>query len=215
MVAAVLTWSTRTRRSELLNSLWTCGLRNYPVLGPFEDQHSLKLATAYSQHGKTKVNAFVTELYRKYRPDVVVTHDKNGEYGHGMHRMCADAALHCLSYAADPGKYQRSAEAWGVWQVRKLYLHLHPEHPIVMDWDLPLPSFGGRTGYEVALEGYEKHLSQHRYEQFAVEPRDSAYSSYRFGLAWSLVGPDERRDDFFENILPSPYGGAAGEEGEP
>ena len=44
------------------------------------------------------------------------------------------------------------------------------------------------------------HRSQHKYEQFKVEPRDSAYSSYDFGLARTMVGPDALGNDFFENL---------------
>ena len=46
---------------------------------------------------------------------VVLTHDLDGEYGHGQHKMCADSALHAFAQAA------RRADAF---QVRKLYLHL-------------------------------------------------------------------------------------------
>ena len=39
-----------------------------------------------------------------------------------------------------------------------------------------------------------------KYELFTVEPRDSEYSCYRFGLAYTAVGPDVEKNDFFENI---------------
>ncbi len=202
LVAAVLSCPSYIRRSELLNSLWTCGLRSYPVIGTFSDRHSLKLETAYRHFSKSKIDAFIMGLLREYRPKVMVTHDIHGEYGHGMHRICADAALRCVPLAADPTKHERSAAAFGPWQVQKLYLHLYPENPIVMDWDQPLAAFDGRTGFEVAQEGYQAHRSQHRYAQFSVEPRDSATSSYHFGLAYSTVGPDIAANDFFEHLDP-------------
>ena len=141
---------------------------------------------------------------------MVLTHDVNGEYGHGAHRVCADAALRCVDYAADAGKYADSAAQYGVWQVKKLYLHLYSEGVLEMDWDQPLSALDGRTGYQAALDAYAWHVSQHeagqknpktgKFEYFTVEPRDSDYSCCRFGLAYSAVGPDVEKNDFLENI---------------
>lgn len=200
VVVAVLTDSTRTRRSELLNSLWTCGVRNYPVIGRFDDKHSKKLETAYAYFGQQKVYAFVTALLRQYKPKVVVTHDLGGEYAHGMHKMCADACLACVPQTGDANQFPKSAQAWGAWQVQKLYLHLYDQKTLEMDWDRPLPAFGGQTGFEVAQQAYLQHASQQHIKKFQVEPRTSPYSSYRFGLAYTSVGDDVQKDDLFENV---------------
>lgn len=210
VVVAYMTCGTMERRSELLNGLWEMGLRNYPVIGDFWDKYSKKLDTAYENWGKTKTLKYVTELYRKYKPEVVLTHDVNGEYGHGAHRVCADAAQKCIAYASDAQKYSDTAALYGTWQVKKLYLHLYDQNVIEMDWDQPLEAFGGQTGYEVAVAGYGWHESQHeagqknkdtgKFEVFVVEPRESDYSCYRFGLAYTAVGLDTVGNDFFENI---------------
>ena len=201
---------TQVRRSELLNGLWEMGVRTYPVIGDFWDKYSKRLDTAYDAWGKTKVYQFVTQLIRQYKPEVVVTHDENGEYGHGAHRVCADSMLNCIAAAADPGKYSDSAQQFGAWQVKKLYLHLYNQNPIEMDWDQPLSAFGGRTGFEMAQAGFEWHKSQHeagqknpdtgKFEYFVVEDRASKYSCYRFGLAYTAVGEDVEKNDFFENV---------------
>ena len=202
---------TEMRRSELLNGLWAMGVRTYPVFGGFPDISSKTLEKGYKNaDGKTKVNKWIVSLLRQYKPDVVVTHDVNGEYGHGMHRVCADALLNCIPIAADESKYADSAGQFGVWEVKKLYLHLYRENALEMDWDQPLAAFGGRTGYEVAVEAYSHHASQQeagqknpdtgKFEVFVVEPRSSKYSCYRFGLAYTAVGPDEIKNDFFENV---------------
>lgn len=183
VVAAVITPSNKLRKSELLNALWTAGLKTYPEFGPFPDKWSNKLNDAYKYFGKSKVRGYVVELFRKYKPDAVFTHDINGEYGHGMHRMCADAALMAFDTALDPEKYSESAELYGAFGVKKLYLHLYDENPVEFDWDEPLSNFSGLTGFEVAQAGYFCHKSQHRYKQFSVEPKDSRYSCYLFGLA--------------------------------
>ena len=186
------------------------GVRTYPVIGDFWDKYSKKLNTCYDAWGKTATNKFLVGLLRQYKPEVVVTHDVNGEYGHGGHRVCADAMQACVKLAADSAKYTDTAREYGAWTVKKLYLHLYADGAIEMDWDRPLSAFGGKTGYEVALAGYGWHQSQHeagqknpktgKFEVFTVEPRESDYSCYRFGLAYSAVGADTAGDDFFENI---------------
>lgn len=210
VVVAYMTSGNNARRSELLNGLWEMGVRTYPEIGPFWDKFSRQLQSAYSEWGKSKVYAFVVQLLRRYQPEVVVTHDVNGEYGHGAHRVCADAMQHCVITAADPEKFSDTAEKYGVWQVKKLYLHLYQENAVEMDWDQPLSAFGGRTAYEVAKDGYGWHVSQHemgqknpdtgKFEVFVVEPRESKYSCYRFGLAYTAVGPDVEKNNFMENI---------------
>lgn len=205
VVAATISYSTPTRRSELLNALWVMGVKNYPVFGPFHDKHSLKLTTAYKTFNEQKVKRYVVELFRQYKPEVVVTHDTKGEYGHGMHMMVADASLYAFDLAANESKYPDSLKASGAWQVKKLYLHLYPENQITMDWDQPLHAFSGRTGFEMAQEGYRQHQTQQRLDQFKVEPRDSQYSSYLFGLAKTTVGPDTLKNDFLENITTNTF----------
>ena len=199
-----------SRRSELLNGLWEMGVRQYPVVGTFDDLFSTKLDKGYSIWNKTKTWQYITALYRQYKPEAVITHDVNGEYGHGAHRVCADAAQRCIAMAADANTYPDTAAQWGVWQVKKLYLHLYKENAVEMDWDQPLSAVNGRTGFEAALDAYQWHVSQHdasqknpktgKYEPFTVEPRDSDYSCYRFGLAYTAVGPDMEKNDFLENI---------------
>ena len=210
VVVVYMTCNTMERRSELLNGLWEMGLRTYPVIHDFWDKYSKKLDTGYNAWGKTQTYQFITSLFRQYKPEVVLTHDVNGEYGHGAHRVCADAVLHCVATAADAGKYSNTANQYGVWSVKKVYLHLYKDNPIEMDWDQPLSAFDGRTGYEVAKDAYGWHFSQHeagqknpdtgKFEVFVVEPRDSNYSCYRFGLAYTAVGQDVEKNDFFENI---------------
>ncbi len=215
VVVAYLTCGTNSkgtemRRSELLNGLWEMGVRTYPVFGGFWDAYSTKLEKAYDNWGKANINKWMVSLLRQYKPEVVVTHDVNGEYGHGAHRVCADAMQKCISYAADATKYTDSAKAFGTWEVKKLYLHLYKQNALEMDWDQPLSAFDGRTGFEVAEAAYQLHVSQKdaaqknpetgKYEKFVVEPRSSKYSCYRFGLAYTTVGADVLKNDFFENV---------------
>ena len=86
----------------------------------------------------------------------------------------------------------------GTWDTPKCYIHLWKENVIDMDWRQPLEAFGGKTAFEVAEEGFRRHVSQ-QVTDYHVEdwgPWDNSL----FGLFRSTVGPDEAKNDFFENL---------------
>jgi len=198
VVVAYMTYSNTTRRSELLNGLWSMGMRQYPVIGDFYDSYSSKLEDAYKRWRKNDTRMFVTELLRKYKPEVVVTHDVNGEYGHGAHRLCADVMQYCVPKAGDATYLPELAAQYGTWDVKKLYLHLYKENPITMDWNIPLVSMGGKTGLELAQAAYEHHVTQQTTDFVVTDQGET--SCAEFGLAYTTVGQDSMGGDFYENI---------------
>ncbi len=211
VVVAYFTRSNTTRSSELLNGLWHMGVRTYPVIGNFKDSYAKNLKAAYkSAGGKNKVNEWIVGLYRQYKPEVVVTQDTNGEYGHKQHMMIADAAQNCIALAANEDEFTASTIAYGTWQVKKLYLHLYPENQITFDWTVPLKSMNGATGIELAEEAYTLHKTQAS-SGMSVTETGTKYDNRVFGLAFTTVGEDVRKDDFLENIYDAPgsYNAAA------
>lgn len=204
VVVAYFTRSNTTRSSELLNGLWHMGVRTYPVIGNFKDSYAKNLKAAYkSAGGKGKVNEWIVGLYRQYKPEVVVTQDTNGEYGHKQHMMIADAAQNCIALAANEDEFTASTIAYGTWQVKKLYLHLYPENQITFDWTVPLKSMNGATGIELAEEAYTLHKTQAS-SGMSVTETGTKYDNRVFGLAFTTVGEDVRKDDFLENIYDTP-----------
>lgn len=204
VVVAYFTRSNTTRSSELLNGLWHMGVRTYPVIGTFKDSYAKNLKAAYkSAGGKGKVNEWIVGLYRQYKPEVVVTQDTNGEYGHKQHMMIADAAQNCIALAANEDEFTASTIAYGTWQVKKLYLHLSPENQITFDWTVPLKSMNGATGIELAEEAYTLHKTQAS-SGMSVTETGTKYDNRVFGLAFTTVGEDVRKDDFLENIYDAP-----------
>ena len=181
------------RRLELLDCLWTCGVRNYPAYSNFRDAFSYSLTKQYKHWNKNHVYDVVTGWIRHFQPDVLLTHDLQGEYGHGAHRV-----MNGIKFAADEKKYPASAKEYGVWDVPKCYIHLWSENVIDMDWRQPLKAFGGRTAFEIAEEGFRCHISQQKTDYHVEDwgPWDNSL----FGLYRSLVGPDEEKNDFFENL---------------
>lgn len=204
VVVVYFTRSNTTRSSELLNGLWHMGVRTYPVIGNFKDSYAKNLKAAYkTAGGKGKVNEWIVGLYRQYKPEVVVTQDTNGEYGHKQHMMIADAAQNCIALAANEDEFTASTIAYGTWQVKKLYLHLYPENQITFDWTVPLKSMNGATGIELAEEAYTLHKTQAS-SGMSVTETGTKYDNRVFGLAFTTVGEDVRKDDFLENIYDAP-----------
>ncbi len=188
------------RRLEELDGLWTCGVRNYPVFGHFRDSFTLSLRDQYDRWDKNAVQRVVTGWVRRFKPDVLITHDLNGEYGHGAHRACADAVIQSLELADNPKKFKDSYKEYGRWKVPKCYIHLYGENVIDFDWRIPLPEFGGRTAFEVAEAAFYCHVSQ-RDTEYKVEDSGPCDCSL-FGLYRSLVGSDVEHNDLFENLRP-------------
>ncbi len=188
------------RRLEFLDALWTCGVKNYPVFGYLRDVYSSSLKEQYAKWDREGVLRLVTGWVRRFKPDVLITHDFNGEYGHGAHRVCADTVTAALDAATNPKKYNKESYLeYGGWDVPKCYVHLYGENVIDFDWRVPLKEFGGRTAFEVAEDAFACHISQ---QDTGYSVQDSGpYDCSLFGLYRSLVGPDEAHDDLFENLI--------------
>ena len=75
---------------------------------------------------------------------------------------------------------------------------LYEQNPVKMDWRKPLAAFGGQTAFDLASRAFECHISQQRTD-YHVEDF-GPYDNSKFGLAYSAVGEDVQKDDFFENL---------------
>ena len=189
----------RIRKDEALNGAWTMGLRNLPILGDFPDipeSYREKFAHTFRRADVVK---HLVGLIRSLRPEVVFSQDLDGEYGHWQHVLLAHAVQEAVPLAADPTYDPASAEQYGAWEVKKLYLHLYPERKIRLPVTEPLSAFGGRSAFDVAVEAFLCHGSQLP-SRHAVR-NEGVYSLSDFGLAYTSVGFDtEGRNDPFEHI---------------
>ncbi len=188
----------RLRMDEAMNGLWLCKVRNASVLVGMKDAYTETLEAAEKRWGRDETVAAIVSLIRRFKPEVIVTHDLEGEYGHGAHRITASCTLEAVSAAADGTLYPESAERYGAWQTKKLYLHLYDTGAIIMDWRVPLAAFDGLTALDVANQAYDCHVSQQEFHQNVYDTGD--FSSAEFGLAYTQVGQDVAGGDFFENI---------------
>lgn len=192
---------TRYRRMEALNSLWKMGVRDYPEFINLQDSRvdSLKKAVAL-WGGKEAILSVLVERIRRFKPEVIVTHDLNGEYGHNQHKVTARAMSYAIEAAADPTRFPESFELYGAWQVKKLYLHLYGKNQIMMDWETKLDSLAGYSPLKVAQIGMKEQASQLKY--YSVKSHGK-YDNAKFGLYMTTVGEDVAKNDFLENIDPN------------
>ena len=214
------------RQHEQLNGLWTVGVRHYPVSGEFRDAYSENAKDAYEDQtgfGFTRDDMvlFQVRIIRRFRPHVVVGHDINGEYSHGQHIINCETLMDALDLAADETFDPESAAEYGVWDTPKTYIHLWEENPIVMDWDIPLESFGGKTAFQVTQDGFRCHKSQQwtwfrrwiygKNNEITKASEIKTYSPCLYGLYRTTVGLDVSGGDMFENI-PQSYAEIRAEE---
>lgn len=194
------TTNQSVREHEKLDGLWVDGVRNYPVCGNFRDIYCADLEAANKKYDYQATVDFLTDMIRRFQPQVLVTHDFNGEYGHGFHMMTAKAAAQALENAAD-GTCRTDTEyylTYGVWDTPKAYFHLYGENRITMNLRVPLESMGGATALEVAKAAYKMHVSQQKYSFYVSD--DYEHSCAEFGLYRTNVGYDTG-NDMLENIV--------------
>lgn len=194
---AYLTNHYNFRVHELLNGLWEVGIRAYPIIPEFNDYYASSLDEAKKLYNETDILGYQIELLRRFKPYVVIGHDLNGEYGHGVHVLNAHSLTKALELSNDSTIFTESAEKYGVWDVPKCYLHLYDKNKIVLNWDKPLKNFKNKTAFEMAVKGFSKHISQQEF--FSVGKR-GVFDCRAFGLYRSTVGEDKVKNDFFENI---------------
>ncbi len=185
------------RQHELLNGLWTVGITAYPVISDFPDLYSMSLESAQQLYDEQEMTEFQVMLLRRFKPEVVIGHDVNGEYGHGVHMINTLTLQKAIPLSGDSSKYPDTAKEYGVFDVQKVYLHLYDEDEIVMDWNVALDNFDGKTALDMAKLGFAEHYSQQTY--FAVED-SGPYDCRKFGLYHTTVGSDMGEPDFFENV---------------
>ena len=204
------------RLHEMLDGLWATGVTAYPVFGTFADfrwDNLEETYLCYEPFGTTQQDllGFAVEQIRRFRPQVVVSHDINGEYGHGMHMVCADLMIKSLPLIGDASAFPASAAAYGTWEIQKLYLHLYEENAITIDYDQPLSKFGGLTAFQVSQQlGFPCHFSQQGIDlkdwfygvnnEITKASQLTLYSPCQFGLYYSAVGEDIAKNDLLENI---------------
>ena len=190
----------RGRYAEAMDGLWTTGLRNHPIFMNWADQWCTGASYAlqtWSQNGVDPQKE-VVRLIRKHKPEVIMAPDPLGEYGHAQHKVTSKLVSDGIFLAMDETYDPETVKEYGVWEVKKVYLHLYSENQIELDWDKPFTANSPVSPIFLAKEAYDKHRSQQK--AYSMTYDGEKYTNDRFGLFYTAVGPDENKNDIFENI---------------
>lgn len=204
------------RYHEQLHGLYAVGVRHYPIIGIIPDAYSTTLDGALKNMEKSGISEdmalrFKVEMIRRFKPQVIVGHDEQGEYSHGQHILNTYLLEKAILLSNNESYDSNSLNKYGKWDVPKVYLHLYEENQIIMDYDTPLDYFNGKTAYEVSKEGYKKHNSQQwtwftkwingSNNSYTKATDIQKYSPVKFGLYYkSIKEEDINKNDFLENI---------------
>ena len=196
-VTTAVGWSKRVL--EAGNGAWVQGLRYRPLFWNLPDIVQKASQSEKDTFVYDDLLLATVRTYRRYRPVVVFAQDVNGEYGHWQHILTSKASREAFALAADPTFDPDSAEAYGTWQVQKLFLHLYGENQILIDAERPLSAFDGLNAYQIACKAFLKHQSQQGYG-YSVQNTDDEYAFNRFGMAEGVVPVGS---DVFDGIDPA------------
>ena len=185
-VTFIHTGTRADRRNELLDALWHCGVKHYPNLP--------------EEKWNPDMPAYVVRTIRQVKAPVVVTQDVNGEYGNENHKRMVAAVIEAVTgQCADPEIQPDSAAGFGVWQPKKLYVHLWPENESIFDWSQKLTTMKGKTGFQIAEAAFRRHMSQQNGRHQVL--MSGKYDCRRLGLYFTLVGPDDTtKPDLLQHI---------------
>lgn len=190
----------RLRVREALAGQWSMGVKTYPIFMGFAGgYHNGIKGTVNDWGGEEYVLGKLVEKIRRYKPDVIVTHDVNGEYGHPTHKTTPYLVKKAIKIAGDKTKYKASYKKYGAWKIKKLYLHVYNKNKITMNWNKRASVMDNKTAFELACVGYDKYYSQHGAWSMTSK-KVKKYPNNKFGLYYTRVGKDKKKNNFFENI---------------
>src|SRR5215475_6896002 len=110
------------RHAELRQAVAILGVTHLYPLGYHDSgMHGWETNTEPSAFAQAKVEDVASQLVsimRQHRPDVVVTYDEHGGYGHPDHIMAHRVTMAALTAAADNTRF---SEAGAPWHVPKVY----------------------------------------------------------------------------------------------
>jgi mycothiol conjugate amidase Mca len=116
------------RREELRKAVDILGVHHLEMLGYRDSGMAGTEANAnpanFHNADRDEATARLVALIRKYKPQVLVTYDENGAYGHPDHIKCNVITQAAFDLAADPAYHPELGEAW---EPAKLYYTHWPE----------------------------------------------------------------------------------------
>lgn len=199
-------YSQISRHHERLDGLWAVGIRHYPVSMGLVDAYSESYEGAIANLKAKGVSEqdvidLQTKMIKRFEPQVIATHDVNGEYGHGQHKMVNGTLQKACANAENDFPY-----------LKKIYFHLYDQNQVVLNFlDEPYAELGGLTPFQVTQVGFGFHESQHwtwfkrwllgNNGEITKASQINTYSPMQYGMFYGNAAADTAKDDFFENVM--------------
>jgi N-acetyl-1-D-myo-inositol-2-amino-2-deoxy-alpha-D-glucopyranoside deacetylase len=138
------------RYYELSRAMAELGVTDYRLLGGpgrWRDSGMMGLDTntaprAFWQADLAEATRALVAVVREVRPQVLVTYDENGGYGHPDHIQAHRVAMAAVDAAADPGYAPETGAAWAV---PKVYWSVIPRSAIQRGIDIMVEA--GESGF--------------------------------------------------------------------
>lgn len=182
--------------NESFDALAELGFTAYPVFMSRNDQHATSEERVRANWRST-LNADLWQVIRKVKPKVIVTLAPGDKTQHARTRVAAKIVREIVQ------AYTKKVDM----PLQKCYV-LSTEGTTLMDWNVPLSAFDGRTAYEIACSALRKYDSQRMFGYSAPE-------TSRFELIYTRVGEDVACNDLFEHIDADTLISYAGSTPEP
>jgi N-acetyl-1-D-myo-inositol-2-amino-2-deoxy-alpha-D-glucopyranoside deacetylase len=112
-----------------VSDLIRLGYRDSGMEGTEANNHP----ASFHQADKTEATRRIVELVRRYKPQVLVTYDERGGYGHPDHIACHLATVAAFEAAGDPAQFPDAGKAW---TPLKLYYTAFPRQAVYTAWTI-------------------------------------------------------------------------------
>lgn len=197
-VVVYLSSESEAQREQAKESLAVYGDRVQAVFGDFSYAYTSTKDDAAKYWDINAVTGYIVGVIREYKPAIVITHDRNGEYGHGAHYLAFDATYQAVPFAAQAGRYAESTALYGTWQVQRFFAHLYGETPVPLDRSQPLTHFDGMSALELDQACYQTYE-----KTYPIKMTDGdGYTCAKYGLVSAAEGTtfDPASGDLFDGI---------------
>ncbi len=199
------------RAGELADAMKVLGVTDHRILGGpgrYRDsgmmgEPSNDRPDSFWQANLDEATGYLVEVVREIRPQVIVTYDENGAYGHPDHIRAHDVAAGAFRRAADPSFAPGTGDPW---QPTKLYYTVVPKSMIqaAMDYtramerdlfegaqsadDIPFAMPDDQVTTEIDATAYidakQASLRAHRSQIGEDDPFFSLFQAEELGLSF-------------------------------
>lgn len=193
-----LSSESEAQRKQANASLLRYGDRVRTIFGSFSYAYTGTEEEAKNYWDIRELTSNIVGAIREYKPNIVLTHDQKGEYGHGAHCLTFDAVYAAAALAAETGRYPDSEEKFGVWKAQRVFSHLYGENLIALDRSVPLANAGGMTALALDQQCYGLYE-----KTYPIEITDeSGYTCAKYGLIFPKDDPtlDVTAGDLFAGL---------------